>query len=175
VLAAALSFAGCSDGKLPGSATAEPQGPAPPSQAGPAPAGDTSPAPSQPASRPRDITFDDLKFPIERDQPFDQSMLTPPIHELVKAPIRIRGWILPQSVFTETGITSFVLVRDNMSCCFGPGAMLYDCIVVQMKPGQSTTFTNSPIAVEGTFSIEERKRPDGLHAAVFRIDADSAG
>ncbi|MEX2560015.1 MAG: DUF3299 domain-containing protein, partial [Pirellulales bacterium] len=88
--------------------------------------------------------------------------------------VRIRGYILPQTVFTQTGITQFVLVRDNMECCFGPGAMLYDCIVIMMNPGKSTDFSARPIAVEGTFSVDEIVR-DGQHLAIYRIDADSAG
>jgi len=115
----------------------------------------------------RDVTFDDLKFDIEKDAPFERPMLTESIEDLAGKPIRIRGYILPS--FQQKGITQFVLVRDNMECCFGPGAALFDCIVVQMEPGKSVSYTIRPVAVEGVFSINEVKGPGDRHLAVFAL------
>ena len=50
-------------------------------------------------------------------------MLTPAVKKLTGKPIRIRGYILPS--FQQAGIKQFVLVRDNMQCCFGPGQAAY--------------------------------------------------
>ncbi|HEX3869118.1 MAG TPA: hypothetical protein VHV77_01650, partial [Pirellulales bacterium] len=72
----------------------------------------------------RDITFDTIKFPMEKTDTFNRGMLTPEIKKIGNAHVRIRGYILPS--YIEKGITQFVLVRDNMECCFGPGAALYD-------------------------------------------------
>ncbi len=118
----------------------------------------------------RDITFDDIKFDIEKDEPFEREKLTPQIESLDKKRIRIRGYILPS--FQQHGITQFVLVRDNQECCFGPGAALYDCIVVEMKPGKAIDYTIRPVAVEGTFSIRELKGPDGKHLAIYHIEGE---
>jgi hypothetical protein len=118
----------------------------------------------------RDINFDTIKFNIQKEQPFERSMLTPAIEKLQNMPVRIRGFILPS--FQQTGLTQFVLVRDNMECCFGPGAALYDCIVVEMTPGKSTDFTTHPVAVEGVFTIHELRSPDDRCMAVYRLDAD---
>lgn len=143
-------------------------------------AADESPAPAEesPSAKPgaqpertRDISFDDLKFDIEKGQTFKRSMLTPKVEALDGKPIRIRGYILP--TFLQTGLTQFVLVRDNMSCCFGPGAALYDCVIVEMKPGKSTDFSLYPVAVEGTFAVKEMLDPDGKTVAVFHLDGDS--
>ncbi|HUY93260.1 MAG TPA: DUF3299 domain-containing protein [Pirellulales bacterium] len=133
-------------------------------------------APAKPAAEARpaataDITFDDIKFDIQPDEAFKRSMLTEKIEKLAGKPIRIRGFILPS--FQQTGLTQFVLVRDNLSCCFGPGAALYDCIVVEMKPGKSTDFNLYPVAVEGTFSIQELKDPDGTALAIYHLDGES--
>lgn len=121
-------------------------------------------------SGPLDISFDDIKFDIKPDAPFKREMLTKKIEDLANKTIRIRGYILPS--FQQTGLTQFVLVRDNMACCFGPGAALYDCIVVEMKPGKSTDFNLYPVAVEGTFSIQEFKDPDGKALAIYHLDGD---
>lgn len=119
------------------------------------------------AEKPRDISFDDIKFEMKKTDPFKRSMLTDKIEALDGKSIRIRGYILPS--FQQKGITQFVLVRDNMECCFGPGAALYDCILVEMAPGKSTSFTVRPVSVEGTFSVRPFKGPDGKHLAIYHM------
>lgn len=120
------------------------------------------------------ITFDKIKFEMEKNADFKRSLITPDIEKLSGRNIRIRGYILPKLVFSQTGIKFFVLVRDNQVCCFGPGAMLYDCVMVYMNPGKSTDFTTGVITVEGKFSIEVNQGPDGKTQAIYRLDADSA-
>jgi hypothetical protein len=123
----------------------------------------------------RNITFDDIKLELEKDEKFvSEKHLTEKVDKLQGQKIRIRGWIHP-SVFTQTGITQFVLVRDNQECCFGPGAALHDCILVEMEPGKSTNFTTRPIAVEGVFKIEEIPGgPNGRQLAIYGMKAVSA-
>jgi hypothetical protein len=95
-------------------------------------------------------------------------MLTPQIEELFGRTVRIRGYILP--TFQQSGIRNFVLVRDNMECCFGPGAAIYDCIVVDMTAGQSVDYTTRPVAVEGVFGIKELLDFDGITRAIYHLD-----
>lgn len=121
------------------------------------------------ADAPKNITFDDIKFDIEKDGDFKRSMLTEKINKLHDEDIKLRGYILPTSVFKQAGIKQFVLVRDNMECCFGPGAAIYDCIIVEMKGKASATFTTRPIAVEGKFTISEYKVGDRL-MAIYHLD-----
>ncbi|MFO1064817.1 MAG: DUF3299 domain-containing protein [Pirellulales bacterium] len=126
--------------------------------------------PSRPTAKAKgDITFDDLKFEIEKGGKFERSMLTKEIESLNKQTVRIRGYILPTSVFKQSGIDQFVLVRDNLECCFGPGAMIYDCIIVQMEKGKFADYTTRPVAVKGKFEVEEFKYPDGGHYAIYKL------
>ena len=118
-----------------------------------------------------DLTFDDIKFEIEKGADFERSMLPKEIEELNKKTIRIRGWILPASVFKQSGIDEFVLVRDNQECCFGPGAALYDCIMIKMEKGKTANYTTRPVAVKGKFEVEELKFPDGTHYAIYKMNA----
>lgn len=118
----------------------------------------------------QDLTFDDIAFDIEKGEPFVRSMLPKKIEDLGNQRIRIRGYILPG--FEARGIKQFVLVRDNMECCFGPGAALYDCILVEMK-GDGIVYTTQPIAVEGIFEVKEYLGPDGKHMAIYRMDGES--
>ena len=118
------------------------------------------------------ISFDDVKFEMKKKASFKRSLLTKEIVDLDGQLIKIRGYILPS--FQQKGITRFVLVRDNMECCFGPGAALYDCIVVEMERGKSTSFTVRPITVEGIFTVREYKGPDGKHLAIYHLKGRSA-
>lgn len=118
-----------------------------------------------------DITFDDIKFEMTKDEKFLRTMLTDRIRSLTGKPVRIRGYIHPSSILSG-GATQFVLVRDNQECCFGPGAALFDCIMVYMKPGHTTDYTIHPVAVEGEFSIQEMiDNLTGLTGAIYRLDA----
>ena len=121
-----------------------------------------------------DITFDDLKFDIEKDGAFLPEMITPDIKELSKRTLKLRGFILPTSVFQQSGIKQFVLVRDNQECCFGPGAALYDCVIVEMAPGKTATFATRVVTVKGKFEIDPDsfQYPDGGHFAVFKMTAE---
>ena len=125
-----------------------------------------------------DINFDDLKFDLEKDAPFDPKLITDELKFLDGRDVTLRGYILPSTLFSETNISQFVLVRDNQECCFGPGAALYDCVMIQMVEGNTTDFVTRPVTVAGRFVIdtESYRYPPGLspngatHMAVFRIE-----
>lgn len=119
-----------------------------------------------------EITFDDLKFDIEKDGKFDREMLTEEIEKLHGQTVRLRGFILPASVMQLRNIKKFVLVRDNQECCFGPGAALYDAVIVQMAGDATAEFTTRPVAVKGKFKIKEFKYPgDEEHYAIYELQA----
>ena len=121
--------------------------------------------------RPFDKTFDDLRFEMDLDERFRREMLSDAIEELAGQHIRIRGFILPTA--QKRGLKQFVLVRDNQECCFGQGAALFDCILVEMAAGKTAEFTIRPVAVAGTFDIREFLGLDDRHLAIYHLDADS--
>jgi hypothetical protein len=119
----------------------------------------------------REITFDDIKLDLAKDEAFTRERLTPRVEELAGGQVRIRGYILPS--FQQRGLTQFVLVRDNQECCFGPGAALHDCVVVRMQPGKTADFSIRPVAVTGGFRVEELRGPDGRHLAIYALDGET--
>ena len=119
------------------------------------------------AELPENVTFDDVKFEIEKNEDFSRQLLTDKINNFEGKRIKIRGYIRPS--FKQTGIEKFILVRDNQECCFGPGAMIYDCMIVGMKKGTATEFTTRPITVEGDFYLKEFEGPDGKLWAIYRL------
>jgi hypothetical protein len=126
--------------------------------------------PGRPRGTPQEITFDTIKLDLEKGAAFSAALLPEQVTALSGESIRIRGYILPS--FQQTGLTQFVLVRDNQECCFGPGAALHDCIVVRMRPGKTADFSIRPVAVAGTFRIDELRAPDGTHLAIYALDGD---
>jgi hypothetical protein len=115
----------------------------------------------------KDLTFDNLKFEMEKTELFDREMLTKDIESLSGKKITIRGYIRPG--YKQSGITKFVLVRDNQECCFGPGAALYDCVLVILDEDVSVDFSVRPVTVEGEFYIKEFKGPDKKVWAIYRM------
>ena len=168
VTASVMATCGCG-GTTATPPSAAPVDAAPPAAAPPAAAEDR-PAPRPVPSSFREITFDDIKLDMEKGAPFTRDLLPARVTSLAGTGIRIRGYILPS--FQQTGLTQFVLVRDNQECCFGPGAALHDCVVVRMRPGKTADFSIRPVAVAGTFKIDELRAPDGSHLAIYALDGD---
>jgi hypothetical protein len=175
LLFVAATLCGC--GSAP--ATADPAAPDVDQTAGASPAsprpklrpGAKTVALERAGDRAFDKTFDDLRFEMVVGEPFRREMLTAAIEALAGQYVRIRGYILPTA--QKRGIRQFVLVRDNQECCFGQGAALFDCILVEMRPGQTAEFSIRPVAVSGTFDIREFVGPDGRHLAIYHLDAES--
>ena len=130
-----------------------------------------APPPARPTVKSKgEISFDDLKFEILPDAPYDASMLTDELRALDGKVVKLRGYILPSTLFREKNIDEFVLVRDNQECCFGPGAALFDCVVVNLVGDTRTNFTTLPVTVTGTFKLKEYKYPDDSgHFAIFNL------
>ncbi len=123
------------------------------------------------SSRPRETSFDDLKFEMEKTDKFERSMISPQLDELFGRKIRIRGYMYP--TLKRRGLTGFVLVRDNLECCFGPGAALFDCMRVEMKKDETAEFSIRPIAVEGVLRFEEFADMDGTTRAIYLLQEGS--
>ena len=164
--ALALLVAGCG-GVTPADRAAAPR-PAEEPAASPPVSADRSPADSR---QPREITFDDIQLELPKGDPFTRDLLPTRVTALEQQRVRIRGYILPS--FQQSGLTQFVLVRDNQECCFGPGAALHDCVVVRMQPGKTADFSIRPVAVAGRFKVDELRGPDGKHLAIYALDGES--
>lgn len=122
-----------------------------------------------------EITFDALVFDMEKGGEFKPEMLGPDNWDLNEKTWKLRGFILPTTLFSQTGITEFVLVRDNQECCFGPGAALFDCVIVTMEPGKSISYTTRVVTVKGKLEIDTesfRYPDDEGHYAVYKMTAE---
>lgn len=116
---------------------------------------------------PIELTFDNIKFDMEKGTPFQRDMLTEEIENLHGKTVRLRGFIKPGA--RQKGLKKFVFVRDDKECCFGPGAAIFDCVLVQMEKENPTDFTVRPVTIEGKFYLKEYKGPDGNLWAIYRM------
>ena len=62
-----------------------------------------------------------------------------------------------------------VLVRDDQECCFGPGALLHDCIIVDMTPPATVDCTVRLVMADGIFSTRE-VRFDSQVSAIYHLE-----
>ena len=62
-----------------------------------------------------------------------------------------------------------------MECCFGPGAAIYDSIMVDMdeSSGKTVKFTTRPVTVEGEFVVKELIGPDDKFVPGGMIELDT--
>lgn len=114
-----------------------------------------------------DLTFDDIKFDLPPEEPFAEEQLTDEVRAIDGQRVKIRGYIKPS--FSQRGLKSFVFVRDNKECCFGPNAAIYDCMLVKLKKQTTTEYTVRPVTVEGTFYLKAYQGPDGNVWAIYRM------
>jgi hypothetical protein len=140
-----------------------------------APVSDTASTRREVSARARNISFDTLKFNMEKRERFESKMITPMIKALDGRRVKIRGFMLPSP--RQRGITSFVLMRDNQECCFGPGAALFDAVAVQMAADDTAEYSYPPITVDGVLHIDPIENPnygasplENSHIYIYRMD-----
>jgi hypothetical protein len=115
------------------------------------------------------VTYDDIDLlkvlnmePVPTDAP---DMMPDWLKRLDGKRVHVRGYMYP--IEQATGITNFVLARDNQICCFGRFPKVYDLINITMKEGESTDYVQgAPIDVVGTFHI----LPSITLSRLYRID-----
>lgn len=118
------------------------------------------------------VSYDDLNLldilNMEPVPPNAEEYFPDWLHGLDGRRIRIRGFMYP--AFLETGLEVFVLVRDNQECCFGPGAKIYDHIVVKMREGLTTDYIQGrPFDVVGVFRIRPEADGEQLYG-LYQVD-----
>jgi hypothetical protein len=82
--------------------------------------------------------------------------------------VRLRGYMY---LTYEPEVERFVLLRDNLECCFGPGAKIHDNLMVDMKPGTKAKYVDmrESLEVVGRFRID-LKAERGYIYGLYRIE-----
>ena len=69
-------------------------------------------------------------------------------------------------------IKQFVLMRDNMSCCFGGSPKPTDMVAVSLSGDRQWNYSKELLRVAGTFHVEQPVSTDGRRQPLYRLDAD---
>jgi hypothetical protein len=143
----------------------------PPTPAAPPAAGQRPPAdrtPSRPGEAEK-ITWEDVNLGMQADVVFRPFMIEGhPVQQLEGKRISIVGYMHGGQA-TQRGIKDFILLK-NTQCKFGPGGQADHLANVILKDGAGTSFTPSPVKVEGTLKIEPYQGPDGNTWSIYRLE-----
>lgn len=107
------------------------------------------------ATRPQepiDLSADDLKVPLDPQQPFTADLLPPRLRNLEGYWVRIHGFVTPgfQNQFTE-----FVLSTDPPPMTYGGFPPPDRVVAVQLRSDSPGAYTVRPVVVTGVLRFEE--------------------
>jgi hypothetical protein len=97
------------------------------------------------------------------DEPPDR--VPPDAKELDGQKVFIKGYVYPGS--KQNGITQFLLVRDQGTCCFGGNPKLTDRILVKLADPEGFTFSGKLFKVAGVFRVTEPTQAVDARGTVF--------
>ncbi len=89
-------------------------------------------------------------------------------------PVFIKGYIRPDSTSVRTGMKRFLLVRDNLQCCFGPADQVefFDQMEVELQEGLTADYSERLFSVAGELAINPQNLSLGSPSPVFSLKAD---
>jgi hypothetical protein len=68
--------------------------------------------------------------------------------------VKATGFMNPTS--QARNLTTFLLVKDRSSCCFGKRPQINHFIEVKLKPGQAADYSNDPVTIQGILKVDDR-------------------
>ena len=81
----------------------------------------------------------------------------------------IKGYVYPGQ--RQYGITQFLLVRDQGSCCFGGNPKVTDRILVKLSDQEGLAFSSKLFKLAGTFHVTDpRDAPDAKGVVFYHLD-----
>lgn len=86
------------------------------------------------------------------------------VKELDGKRIEIQGFMLPID-FEDSVVTSFMLLNNQMGCCFGVLPRVNDFVYAELPEGKTTKFMiDTPLTVTGTLEITDRNLVGGIYS-----------
>jgi len=83
----------------------------------------------------------------------------------------ISGFMLPVKV-NQGVVTEMLLMKDQMSCCYGATPGLNDFVIVRLPEGKGKLMVDTPIFVYGTLRVGAVVE-NGFLAGVYQLDGES--
>jgi hypothetical protein len=106
------------------------------------------------------ISYSDLQPPTDegtRGNVVRADIIPPSARALHGKKVFIKGYMFPGTA-QQSNLSTFILVRDNGACCFGPsGPKLTDMILVTMKGSRKADYTTRTRKLAGVFAVETKQ------------------
>jgi hypothetical protein len=110
--------------------------------------------------------YDRIDYSVLQPQPGDPLNAIPPDAKALDGKkIFIKGYVYPG--MRKNGITQFLLVRDQGTCCFGGDPKITDRIQVSLSNPKGFTFSGALFKVAGTLRVTEPKQAVDAKGVVF--------
>lgn len=94
------------------------------------------------------------------------------VRELDGSDVAVQGFMVPIKL-EQGGVKTFLLVRNQMMCCFGIMPKLNEWIYVKMKNDKPGKFVpDFPVTVSGRLSVGEEIK-NGRVVSLYRMEADA--
>jgi hypothetical protein len=84
--------------------------------------------------------------------------------------VRVKGFMIPMD--QAANVTTFALVPDLFSCCFGQPPQVQHMVVASCPPGKAVSYYPDELVVEGTLKVNEKKE-DGFIVSLFEMQVSS--
>ena len=98
-----------------------------------------------------------------------ETKIHPDVEKLNGEKIFLKGYMYPMQ--QKTGLTAFVLVKDNQQCCFGGQPAVTDMIEIHMQEGRTAKDFRGLTSVAGVFRVAQSEGIQQNLNPVYRIDA----
>jgi hypothetical protein len=114
--------------------------------------------------------FERIDYSVLQPLPDDPPNKVPPdALGLDGKKVFIKGYVYPGQ--RQYGITQFLLVRDQGSCCFGGNPKVTDRILVRLSDSQALTFSSKLFKLAGTFHVTKPSdAPDAKGTVFYNLD-----
>jgi len=97
--------------------------------------------------------------------------LPPEVRSLDGQLVSLSGYMVPLELQGDQ-VLSFVLVRDQLMCCFGKTPAMNEFVMVSMSDRRSTPLVSDrPVTIWGRFQASE-ERDNGVVISLFRLEAE---
>lgn len=112
----------------------------------------------------------DAEKPLDQQKPPDQ--FPPEIKALNGKPVTIAGFLNVLDPDEKGRASRFMLMRNQLLCCFGAPLTLQDWIDIRMKNDEKVVpILHVPVFVLGTLEVGE-ENIDGYTVSIYRMTAD---
>lgn len=108
----------------------------------------------------------------EKGMRYENGQVSPPedVAALEGQKVFLKGYIYQTGQME--GLTSFLFVKDNQSCCFGANPQLWDRVGVVMNDGKSINYHAGKVAIAGTFRINPKFNPENNLEPIYIVEGD---